>query len=161
LGFTGAWFGRRHDVEYNATRVFTITDRPVYRPQQTVHFKFWVRHAKYDQPDTSDFANREFTVRIHNPKGEKVFEKAFVSDAYGGLAGEYPLPKDTTLGVYGVQLVGHGGGNFRVEEYKKPEFEVKVEAPKKPVRLGEKVTATVQARYYFGAPVTSAKVKYK
>src|SRR5262249_43396572 len=47
LGFTHAWFGRQHDPEYNATRVFAITDRPVYRPEQTVQFKFWVRHAKY------------------------------------------------------------------------------------------------------------------
>src|SRR5262249_9715882 len=46
-------------------------------------------------------------------------------------------------------------------EYKKPEFEVTVEAPKEPVLLGEQVTATIQAKYYFGAPVTHAKVKYK
>src|SRR5262249_10868412 len=49
----------------------------------------------------------------------------------------------------------------RVEEYKKPEYEVKVEAPKEPVRLGDTITATVEAKYYFGAPVTNARVKYK
>jgi uncharacterized protein YfaS (alpha-2-macroglobulin family) len=54
-----------------------------------------------------------------------------------------------------------GGGSFRVEEYKKPEYEVQVEAPKEPVRLGERVEATIKARYYFGAPVTQARVKYK
>ena len=54
-----------------------------------------------------------------------------------------------------------GGGHFRVEEYKKPEFEVKVEAPTEPVMLGEKIAATVKAKYYFGAPVTEGKVKYK
>ena len=54
-----------------------------------------------------------------------------------------------------------GGGNFRVEEYKKPEFEVTVDAPKEPVRLGDKIDATIKAKYYFGSPVTSAKVKYK
>jgi len=162
LGFSYLWFGQQYDLEYNQTRLFTITDRPVYRPQQTVQFKAWVRHAKYDQPDTSDFANRQFTVRIHNPKGEKVFEKDYTTDAYGGLAGEFPLAKGTTLGMYSLVLVNQpGGGNFRVEEYKKPEFEVKVEAPKEPVRLGEQVTATVEARYYFGAPVTQAKVKVK
>jgi alpha-2-macroglobulin len=63
-----------------------------------------------------------------------------------------------------VQIHGNGaGGNgvFRVEEYKKPEYEVQVEAPKEPVMLGEPVLATIKAKYYFGAPVTSAKVKYK
>ena len=73
------------------------------------------------------------------------------------------LPEDATLGVYSIpvgQLLA-AGSTFRVEEYKKPEFEVKVEAPKEPVRLGEKIEATIQAKYYFGAPVTKAKVKYK
>jgi uncharacterized protein YfaS (alpha-2-macroglobulin family) len=161
LGFTNVWFGQTYDPEYNQTKVLVITDRPVYRPAQTVQFKAWVRHAKYDQADTSSFAGQNFTVQIHNPKGEKVYEKNFTADDYGGLAGEFPLPKGTTLGMYNVQVVNHGGGAFRVEEYKKPEFEVSVEAPKEPVRLGEKITATIQAKYYFGGPVTHAKVKYK
>ncbi len=161
LGFSHIWYGRQYDQEYNQTKVFAITDRPVYRPEQTAQFKFWVRHAKYDQADTSDFAGQSFTVQINNPRGEKVFEKAFTADEYGGLAGEFPLSKGAMLGAYQLFVVNHGGGSFRVEEYKKPEFEVKVEAPTEPVRLGEKIEATVQAKYYFGAPVTSAKVKYK
>ncbi|HEV3261788.1 MAG TPA: MG2 domain-containing protein, partial [Gemmataceae bacterium] len=161
LGFTNVWYGQTYDAEYNQTKVFTITDRPVYRPQQTVQFKLWVRHAKYDQPDTSSFADQQFTVQVHNPQNQKVFEKSYTSDAYGGLAGEFPLPKGAMLGVYGIQIVNHGGGSFRVEEYKKPEFEVQVEAPKEPVRLGEQIVATINAKYYFGAPVTRAKVKYK
>src|SRR5262249_27544958 len=40
LGFTNVWYHNIHDPEYNQTRVFTITDRPVYRPEQTVNFKF-------------------------------------------------------------------------------------------------------------------------
>jgi uncharacterized protein YfaS (alpha-2-macroglobulin family) len=161
LGFTGVWYGRRYDPEYNQTKVFTITDRPVYRPEQTVQFKTWIEHAKYDQPNTSSFAGKNFTVILRNPKAEKVYEKSLTADEYGGISGEYLLPKGATLGVYGVEIVNHGGSNFRVEEYKKPEFEVTVEAPKEPVRLGEKVEATIHAKYYFGAPVVSAKVKYK
>src|SRR5262249_35477942 len=157
LGFSNVWYGQIYDPEYNQTKVFTITDRPVYRPQQTVQFKLWVRHAKYDQPDVSDFANQPFTVQIKNPKDEKVFEKSYTTDAYGGLSGEFPLPAGTMLGVYSIQIPKLGGSSFRVEEYKKPEFEVQVEAPKEPVRLGEAVVATVQAKYYFGAPVTHAK----
>jgi uncharacterized protein YfaS (alpha-2-macroglobulin family) len=161
MGFTWAWYGRRYDPEYNATKVFTITDRPVYRPEQTVKFKFWVRHAKYDQADTSSFANQPFPVRILNPRGDKVYEKTLTSDAYGGLDGELALPKNAMLGVYSLHIVGRGGSSFRVEEYKKPEYEVTVEAPKEPVRLGEQVKAKVRAKYYFGAPVTKAKVKIK
>ena len=103
LGFTNVWYGNCYDAEYNETKVFTITDRPVYRPEQTVQFKFWVRHAKYDQDDTSDFAGQTFTVEIHNPKGEKVVEKPMTADAYGGIEGEFDLPADATLGVYRAQ----------------------------------------------------------
>ena len=102
-----------------------------------------------------------FTVEINNPKGDKVFTKEFTADAFGGYDGSFELPSDATLGVYRVFTPNHGGGSFRVEEYKKPEFEVKVDAPTTPVMLGEKVSATIKANYYFGGPVTEAKVKYK
>jgi uncharacterized protein YfaS (alpha-2-macroglobulin family) len=161
LGFTGVWAGRYYDAQYEQTKVFAITDRPVYRPGQKVKYKFWVRHAKYDQEDVSSFANQSFTVEVQNPKGEKILTKGFTADAYGGFDGELELPADATLGVYQIFVVNHGGGSFRVEEYKKPEFEVSVDAPSEPVVLGEKVKATVKAKYYFGAPVTEAKVKYK
>lgn len=161
LGFTGIWGARRYDPEYNAVKVFTITDRPVYRPGQTVKFKFWVRRAQYDQEETSDFAHQKFTVHVLDPKGEKILERAYQADAYGGIDGELQLAREATLGVYQLYVVDHGGGSFRVEEYKKPEFEVTIEAPSEPVMLGEPVTARIQARYYFGAPVTQAKVHYK
>ncbi len=161
LGFTNVWSGDYYDSQYNETKVFTITDRPVYRPGQKVQFKFWVRHAQYDQEDKSDFANQTFNVEIQNPKGEKVLSKTYTADAYGGIEGELELPADATLGVYQLYVVNHGGGSFRVEEYKKPEFEVSVDAPTEPVMLGDKIKATIKAKYYFGSPVTDAKVKYK
>jgi hypothetical protein len=161
LGFTNVWRGQYYDHQYNETKVFTITDRPVYRPEQTVQFKFWVRHAKYDQADTSSFANKPFTVEIYNPRGEKIATQPHQADAYGGFEGEFELGSDAMLGQYQLLIPGQGGGHFRVEEYKKPEFEVTVDAPSEPVVLGEKIAATIRAKYYFGAPVTDAKVKYK
>lgn len=162
LGFTSVWHRAYHDAQYNQTKAFAITDRPVYRPKQKVQFKCWLRRAQYDQADVSQFAGKTVTVIIHNPKGEKVLEKSFQADEYGGVAGELELPGDTTLGVYRLNINGHTGGcTFRVEEYKKPEFEVTVEAPSEPVMLGEKITATIRAKYYFGSPVTDAQVKVK
>ncbi|MBV8309443.1 MAG: alpha-2-macroglobulin, partial [Planctomycetaceae bacterium] len=161
LGFAPIWGGRYHDPAYDQVKVYTITDRPVYRPGQPVRFKFWVAHARYDQPNTSEFAHKTFTVEIQNPKGEKVLTRSFESDAFGGFDGSFELSSDAALGVYQVRATNHGGGSFRVEEYKKPEFEVSVDAPTKPVMLGEKVPATIKAKYYFGSPVAEAKVKYK
>src|SRR4029077_15413845 len=77
------------------------------------------------------------------------------------LAGEFPLSRGVMLGMYSIQIPNHGAGAFRVEEYKKPEFEAQIEAPSEPVRLGEAVETTIRAKSSFGAPVTKAKVKVK
>ena len=161
MGFNGVWYGRYYDAQYNQRKVYCVTDRPVYRPGQKLDFKFWIRHAKYDQENTSDFANMPFTVIIKNPKREEIFKKTFTSDSYAGINGEFELPKDASLGNYSIYIENWGGSSFRVEEYKKPEYEVKVDAPAVPVSLGDKITATIKAKYYFGAPVTNATVKYK
>ncbi|HZZ71605.1 MAG TPA: MG2 domain-containing protein [Pirellulales bacterium] len=160
LGFSGVWTGNAYDAEYAATKTFGITDRPVYRPSQKVHFKFWIRTAKYDQDDKSAFANQSFTVEIHNPKGEKLLSKNYLADAFGGIEGDYDLPQDATLGVYQATIVNQGSRSFRVEEYKKPEYEVTIAAPTEPIMLGDKFRATIHAKYYFGEPVVKAKVKY-
>ena len=161
LGFDPVWYNERYDAAYKAVKVYTITDRPVYRPDQTVQYKFWVGQAQYDQPNVAQYAGRELTVELYDPKGQRIVQEQRTADEYGGIAGQYKLPADATLGVYRLTILNHGGSSFRVEEYKKPEYEVSVDAPQEPVMLGEKVTATIKAKYYFGSPVTKAKVKYK
>ena len=161
LGFRGVWAGNYYDEQYRQVKVFSITDRPVYRPAQQVQFKFWVRHAQYDLPEESRFAAQSFQVEIRDPKNERVYSTQVIADAYGGLTGSWEIPSGATLGQYHIQAVNHGGTTFRVEEHKKPEFEVTVDAPDEPVKLGDKITATIAAKYYFGSPVTKAKVKYK
>ncbi|MGB9442210.1 MAG: MG2 domain-containing protein [Desulfobacterales bacterium] len=164
LGFSGIWYPNYYDREYNQTKTFIMTDRPVYRPKQSVRFKLWVRQAKYDKAQTSSFAGQRFTVTMHNPRNEQIYAQNIQADDYGGLEGEYLIPADAALGVYQISHGAgsvYGGNTFRVEEYKKPEFEVKIEAPQEPVMLGEKINAIIKADYYFGSPVTEATVKYK
>jgi len=164
-GFTHVWYGQRHDAEYNETKVYGITDRPVYRPNQPVKFKFWIGQAKYDQDDKSRFAGRKVEAEIHDPQGNSVYKKTLTADEFGGILDEYPLSEDAKLGQYNLTVSSPnqfgGSVGFRVEEYKKPEFEVTVDAPEKPVMLGEKITAKIKAKYYFGAPVAEGTVKYK
>ncbi len=167
LGFSGVWRNSYQLDSLNQTKIVLITDRPVYRPDQKVEFKFWVRPVSYDlSPEQSKvFANQKFTVQLTDPMGVEVWTKPFTADEFGGFNGEHLLPKDAKLGSYSLNIVNHrsigGGGQFRVEEYKKPEFMVEVDAPREPVALGDKVTATITAKYLFGAPVTNATVKYK
>ncbi|MBS3821227.1 MAG: alpha-2-macroglobulin, partial [Phycisphaerae bacterium] len=168
LGWQGIWGATHHDSQYHAVRSFVMTDRPVYRPGQSAKVHFWVNTAKYDIDGESEFAGRKFTMDIRNPRGETVKEIPVTLDTYGGAGGEFTLGEEPPLGVWSVQLwqgakghVGRGAGSFRVEEYRKPEYEVTIEAPSEPVALGETIEATVKAEYYFGGPVQNAKVHYK
>ncbi|TWT88286.1 MG2 domain protein [Pseudobythopirellula maris] len=165
LGFDGVWRGTPPGDRPQNVQTFMVTDRPVYRPEQTVHFKAWVAKPRYgvavEDETPSPFAHKAFQVKLHNPKGEVAEEFALTSNVYGGLEGEYALPAGATLGRWRLEVVGHGGESFLVEEYKKPEFEVTVEAPEDPVALGEEFNAIVKAKYYFGEPVTGATVSYK
>ncbi len=161
------WRGRSNyrDVSAAPVKAFIMSDRPAYRPGQTVKFKAWVREAKYGGREWSKFSGDKFQVIINDGRNEKVFEEKLKADAFGGISGEFALLEDATLGQYSVWILESddtylGTGTFRVEEYKKPEFEVKVEAPDEAIALGEKFKAKVSANYYFGAPVTSATVKY-
>ena len=98
---------------------------------------------------------------MRDPKGEKIFTKSFTADAYGGFDGSSNCRRTPRSASTRSSIANRGGGTFRVEEYKKPEFEVNVKAPDRPVMLGEKVAATIKAKYYFGAPGRQGEVKYK
>jgi len=169
--YLGNWFfdGAYSVSGMEQTKCFVTTDRPVYRPEQEVNFKAWTRKVGYELPlDQSEFAKAELRVEIYDPKNEKVFSEKLVADDFGGIDGTLTLEGEATLGVYSVRVGWPSGEHlnqigtvtFRVEEYKKPEFEVIVDAPDEPMKLGELVTAKVTAKYYFGAPVTSGTVTY-
>ena len=168
LGFDTLWGRHRPAVPPKDTKTFLVTDRPVYRPEHTVEFKAWIARPDYRfaatddaNEEPSEFAHKAFQVELRDARGESVWKQQLTANAYGGIVGNYTLPTDATLGQYWINIVGFGGGNFRVEEYRKPEFEVTVEAPQKPTRLGEPFEATIRAKYYFGSPVTVGTVKYK
>lgn len=176
-GFDRFWYSNQRSDPGTRQKIYGITDRPVYRPGQRVDFKFWARNVSYDltPEQETQFANQSVTLKLNGRNGKTVFEKTLTTDEYGGVNGDWTIPKDADLGPYtlGLNLVFkdpargnrnrtiHGSVNFRVEEYKKPEYEVLVEAPDKPVMLGEAVTAKIKAKYYFGSPVTNAQVTYK
>ena len=184
-GFMGVWNPEKlQPLDYSPLKVYSITDRSVYRPGHAVKFRLWTRKPRFDADDNS-YADKNCWVQIRNPKGDIVYEVEAKTDRWAGVDGEWTLPADATLGSYQIGIAEEqmvqitveengvpklstqaqrhliGGGSFVVEEYRKPEYEVKIEAPDKPVKLGEKIQAKIIAKYYFGAPVTEAKVHYK
>ncbi|QDT68107.1 MG2 domain protein [Planctomycetes bacterium MalM25] len=170
LGFASVWRQQPDADPPRNPRTFVVTDRPVYRPGDRVEFKIWIGRPNYavaaapegdSEPAPSEFAHQEFKVDLYDARGEKVDSQRLTADAYGGLVGSYATPTDASLGHYRIDLVGFGGDSFRVEEYRKPEFEVTVTAPTEPTKLGEPFDATVHAAYYSGSPVRGGAVKYK
>ncbi len=171
LGFEGLNFNDSREHFSEQSRLYSITDRPVYRPNQEVKWKAWARLVGYDPKlNTNKFAGSSIQVTIHDPRGEELVKKTYKADDSGAINDSITLGDEATLGLYSIQFVtkrtlkddGYlGQHEFRVEEYKKPEFEVKVEAPDKPVALGDTFEVKVKADYYFGGPVKQGKVKYK
>lgn len=184
-GFNSVWQASSiAHLNYSPTKVYTITDRPVYRPEHTVKYRLWVRQPRFSQDDAK-FANQKYTLQIRNPKGDVVQELDVTTDQWAGVDGEWKISADATLGNYSLAIGNMvqekrtrqrngrtevyttmsfrsiGQGQFRIEEYRKPEYEVTIDAPDKPVMLGEKIQAKVTANYYFGAPVTEATIHYR
>ena len=169
-GFSNFWNPQKlSELHYSPTKVFTVTDRPVYRPEHKVQFRMWLRQPRFHE-DQARHANQSFVLQISNPRGDIVEKHKVTTDQWGGIDGEWPIPADAVLGSYSLAICRDvnnkhkpviGSGSFKVEEYRKPEFEVSIDAPDEPVKLGDTISATINARYYFGAPVTDAKVHYK
>ncbi|MFA4924270.1 MAG: alpha-2-macroglobulin family protein, partial [Ignavibacteriaceae bacterium] len=138
---------------------YTFTNQPVYRPGQKVFFKSILR--KKNEFDFSVIKDEECKVVIRSPKNAEVFSGTFKTNEFGSIWGEFVLDEEAEIGNYSIQ-VSLGGqtfyGSFQVEEYKKPEYKVEVVAVKKNYSGGETISGTVKADYYFGSPVTSAKV---
>ncbi|HVQ37960.1 MAG TPA: MG2 domain-containing protein, partial [Pyrinomonadaceae bacterium] len=150
-----------------AWRIYAFTDRPAYRPQETVQWKFIARRSTNGAYSTP--ANQLVDYQITDPRGTKVTEGKATLNEFGSAWGSLELGEQLPLGEYNIQFLANGSSIgsarlFRLEEYKLPEFKVSVQTPeengkKKAFRLGEKVEVNIQADYYFGGPVGNASVE--
>lgn len=147
---------------------FFLESQPVYRPGQTARFKGVLFRADIANPGTKDCAGKRLTLTITAPTGdESVFPpKTVTTDSTGCFELELLIPAEAPLGQYGAKLKLHDSADpdfrlyaplFRMEEYKKPEFSVKMDAPAKPIRLGRPIPVSIQADYYAGGPVSQGK----
>src|SRR5581483_4098671 len=150
-------------------KIYACTDRPAYRPKETVQWKFIAR--RNDGSVYSTPADQTIEFEIHDPRGAKVKEDKVKLNAFGSVWGSLDLTEAMPLGEYQVTFWDEGrhavigsATLFRLEEYKLPEFKVNVETPaengrKKAFRVGETVNVNIQSDYYFGGPVANATVE--
>lgn len=147
------------------TAGYIYTDRPIYRPGHAVNYKVilrQVREGSYVLPE-----ERRTRVTITDAEGKAIVKKDLLLTKYGTASGLLDLPADAPLGYYGIQAgwgddeerIGAYGG-FRVEEYRKPEYEVRVSVETRRVLQGTTVPVDVAARFYYGEPASGANVTW-
>ncbi len=154
-------------VNYNVSDYagYFFTDRPIYRPGQTVYFKGVVREdddAHYTLPDQA----RKVHVSISDAEGKTIHSEDLELSDMGTVDGEIELDEEASLGNYVIQATyleskdAQFYTNFQVAEYRKPEFQVEVETDRPEYANGDPINVTAQATYFFGGAVADAEVSY-
>jgi hypothetical protein len=134
------------------------TERPIYRPGQTVFFKGFIRRDA-DAVLSLPPAGTPVTVRIRDARNNVVQTLELATNAFGSVHGEFQLAEGAMLGEYAVEMVMDGESHrqaFKVEDYRKPDYQVTVTPERVHYVAGETITVEVDSRYFFGEPVANA-----
>lgn len=137
------------------------TDRPVYRPGQTIYFRTILRYTKGQAyvPATGTA-----TIRLRDPRDNPLDESKMTVSPIGTTFGSFRIPQEAMTGPYTISLeVGGQDARYTVAvaAYRKPEFKVDVAPLAKRYLAGEKLQFKVKSSYYFGAPVPQARVRWQ
>ncbi len=155
-----AYWGRIPSPEVRRSAL-VYTDRSVYRPQQPLLWKVVAYAGGGEDSRFRVAAGASLGVELVDANGQTVETKPAVTNEYGSAAGEFTIPSGRLLGAWTVKSSIGGTAEVRVEEYKRPTFEVALLDPEREVRLNQPATLRGEARYYFGLPVTSGTVAWR
>lgn len=153
-----------HSPGWNtSSQTLFFTDRSLYRPGQTVQYKGICISADRDKDDYQTLGGQSLTVVFSDPNGKEIAQQTHKANDYGSFTGSFTAPRDRLAGRMTIRVQGtpQGAASFNVEEYKRPKFQVALEASKEPARLGGKVELPGKATAYTGAAIGGAKVRYR
>ena len=151
----------RDDDDDDGKRPVLFTDRRIYRPGQTIHFKGVWCEAKWRQGVYRTLEGRKASVRMSDPKGNEVATQELVSNEWGSFSGTFTAPAGGLLGGYNIAVSERGTISFRIEEYKRPKFTATIEPPDGQAAPGDEVRALLRATAFTGAAVDGAKVTWR
>ena len=154
------WLGRNEYRPVDKTQEYVnmFTDRSLYRPGQTLHYSGIVYIQHKDLAKVK--AESTYVVKLLDADRREVAKQEVKTDEFGTFQGTFELPKSGKMGVYRLQT-DKGSTTFRVEEYKRPTFDVKFDEVKTDYRAGDSIWVTGVAQTFSGAPVQGAKVSYR
>lgn len=142
--------------EYYTTTI--LTDRAIYRPGQTVYFKGIVTRTQGNGKALA--ADFDETVRFIDANWQEISKANFETDEYGSFSGSFVIPTDRLNGSFRLQA-SNGSTNIRVEEYKRPTFEVNFEKPKEQYKLNQEVTVNGSVDAYAGFGLDDVEYSYR
>ena len=142
------------------SRTYFFTDRSIYRPGQTIHFKGICTSSNQGANKYDAVPNKSVSVELRDLNNQVVETQTFRSNEFGSFSGSFTAPKNRATGP--MQLATRNGTvGFRVEEYKRPKFQVEIQRPEQSYSIDEEVTLTGTATAYTGAAIDGAKVSYR
>ena len=149
-----------YDSEIYNTKLYATTDRPLYRPGDSVHVKFAGRQFTSAR-DSVALKNGILTLQVFDPNGFPVAGKNVKISSESGGSTTFKLPNNASAGGYELRFnyLGNSyGASFRVSEYQKPHFEITILPDKTNYKTKEPITGKVQLIYPDGKPVKNAVV---
>ncbi|EMI16880.1 alpha-2-macroglobulin domain protein [Rhodopirellula maiorica SM1] len=140
-----------------------FTDRSLYRPGQTIRYKGICLSVNQQRNNYETSANQQVVVVFSDVNGKEIERLTHRTNDYGSFSGSVTAPRDRLMGQMSLRVdgVARGQTQFRVEEYKRPKFQVKLNAPTEPAKLGESVTIQANATAYTGAAIDDALVSWR
>ncbi|MCP4535999.1 MAG: hypothetical protein GY832_02535 [Chloroflexi bacterium] len=139
---------------------YIYTDRPIYRPGQTVSFKGIVRQDD-DAVLGLPAAETPITVRVRDARDNVVQTIELVTNHFGTVDGEFTIAEGAMLGDYAIEIVVNGESHhqaFKVQDYRKPDYQVSVTTDAEKYIAGQEIAVTVDAGYFFGKPLPNARL---
>ena len=152
---------RYYEKKDNETKYQVYTDRALYRPGQKVHVTA-ISFVNMKGIDAKVPVGRdELGFRLCNASWKEVEMKKAKVDEYGTASVDFELPKEGQTGMYHVSVNDQVNRFFRVEEYKRPTFEITFPKVNEKYDWGDTVVVKASAKTYAGVPVQGAKVEYQ
>ena len=138
-----------------------FTDRSIYRPGQTVHASAISYIVKKGLDASVPGKSMELNFILRDANWKQVAEQKATTDEYGTASVDFELPKEGQTGLYSISVNGTATKYVRVEEYKRPTFEITFPKMNEKYNWGDTVVVKASAKTYAGIPVQGAKVEYQ
>ena len=168
-------YGNQYDTSFNTRneveQAQIFLDRAIYRPGQTVYFKVIGTAFSSETNKEKVTPKMKLNITLKDTNGEEISTQTLTTNEFGSVNGSFTLPQGKLNGQFSIEVdndddevtdyVMDGYKSFRVEEYKRPKFEVSFEPVKQEYQYGQTIELQGKAMMFSGVPLNNATVNYE